>query len=85
MADFFQLCICIPCFGTEFCRENCAVSVMDEIYVVCMRAVHVLARPMPIFNFKHPNFTNVSNCKSSVASFHIDIPSEVCSRKSKYC
>lgn len=63
--------------GSYLLPECPEASHLDEIYVVCMRSICELAKPEPVFTFKHPNFEQKSNAKCACIHFSVDMQSEL--------
>uniref|UniRef100_A0A158R551 Protein arginine N-methyltransferase n=1 Tax=Syphacia muris TaxID=451379 RepID=A0A158R551_9BILA len=63
--------------GSYVIPQHSGISPFDEVYVVNLRSICLLADPQPVFTFNHPNFEKHSNEKSSIIRFHIDMQSEL--------
>ncbi|CAJ0579667.1 unnamed protein product, partial [Mesorhabditis spiculigera] len=46
-------------------------SIMDQVYVVFLKSATLIANPMPVFTFDHPNFTGASNERSQRIPFEV--------------
>ncbi|CAJ0928687.1 unnamed protein product, partial [Mesorhabditis belari] len=58
-------------------RKGPEITNMDQVYVVFLRSYFLLAKPVPVFKFDHPNFKSSSNERNGRVKFTMEINSDI--------